>query len=81
MASCSPNCFEINPREVEAPCVELSWEKVRYFGFPYALRINDAKVSLSRVPVENPGLIAIPVLLIFASLFAAVLIGMFASTL
>jgi hypothetical protein len=61
--------------------VELSWEKERHFGFPYALRINHAKVSLSHVPVDNPGLIAIPVLVLFASLFAAVLIGTFVFTL
>jgi hypothetical protein len=53
--------------------VELSWEKVQGLEFPYVLRINDAKVALSGVPVENPELILIPVLILVTS----VVIGMF----
>jgi hypothetical protein len=56
---------------------ELSWGKARGHEFPYVLRINDAKVALSEVPVENPGLSVIPALFVVL----LVLIGVFACTL
>ena len=57
--------------------VELSWGMARGLEFPYVLRINDAKVALSEVPVENPGLSVIPALIVISLL----LIGVFACTL
>jgi hypothetical protein len=57
--------------------VELSWGMVRGHEFPYVLRINDAKVALSDVPVENAGLSVIPALIVIV----LVLIGTFAWTL
>jgi hypothetical protein len=56
---------------------ELSWGMVRGLEFPYVLRIDDAKVALADVPVENPGLSVIPALIVMV----LVLIGMFACTL
>jgi hypothetical protein len=56
---------------------ELSWGMARGLEFPYVLRINDAKVALSEVPVENPGLRVIPALIVIV----LVLIGTFACTL
>jgi hypothetical protein len=40
--------------------VELSWEKAHGIEFPYILRIDDAKVAVSGVLVENAWLIAMP---------------------
>jgi hypothetical protein len=52
--------------------VELSWEAVRGFEFPYVLRINDAKVALAGVPVENAWLLVIPVLILIALLLSGI---------
>ena len=56
---------------------ELSWGMARGLEFPYVLRINDAKVALSEVPVENTGLSVMPALIVVV----LVLIGLFVTTL
>jgi hypothetical protein len=57
--------------------VELSWGKATGLEFPYVLTIDDAKVSLAGVPIENPTLTAIPVLIVAG----VVLIGFLALSL
>ena len=57
--------------------VELSWGMMRGLEFPYVLRINDAKVALSEVRVENPGLSVIPAFIVIL----LVLIGTYVWTL
>jgi hypothetical protein len=57
----------------EAHTVEVSWGRAQPRGFtrhcfPYDLTIDGAKVAASEVPVENSGLLVIP-LLALASLF------------
>jgi hypothetical protein len=51
--------------------VELSWGRVQQRGlirccFPYDLTIDGAKVAASEVPVENSGLLVIPLLALVA---------------
>jgi hypothetical protein len=55
---------------------ELSWGMARGLQFPYVLRIDDAKIALSEVPVENPGLSVLPALI----MFVLVLIGTYLCT-
>ena len=57
--------------------VELSWGKAWGTKFPYVLTIDNAKVALADVPVEN----ARPVMIIWVILASALMAGLCALTL
>jgi hypothetical protein len=53
--------------------VELSWGSEHQLTFPYQLRISDAKVAVSNVPVQNPEWLLMPVLILVSPLLAGFL--------